>query len=123
MLIIFIIVENTNNKCTYSFFRILNIFKNLSQRFLLIIFTDCFQAQGTKFEKVLQSCFPGSPAAPPLLSGEPECDNTTPEAATESVLTEASENKRGMLETILEFGLRYRSASQQTWQVVQHPSR
>ena len=82
-----------------------------------------FQAQGNNFEKVLLSCFPGSTVSVQILSEEPACDSTEVEVETESATTQSSKAKMGMLETILQYGLRYGSASKQTWQVVQHPSK
>lgn len=72
--------------------------------------------QGSKLENALSSCFPASCLSSSPASGE--------QLGLERDRSEA-ENKKmsGTLGTILQFGLGYRAASQQTWQVVEHPSK
>ncbi|KAK7104757.1 aftiphilin-like isoform X2 [Littorina saxatilis] len=82
---------------------------------------DVAMALKSTFGKALSDCFPGYSAPTPLLAEEAENESASKEDKRATEPTDA--DKFGMLEIILKHGLRFRSASLQTWQVVQHPSK
>ncbi|XP_076442930.1 uncharacterized protein LOC143281578 isoform X2 [Babylonia areolata] len=71
-----------------------------------------------RVETALKSCFP-----PCGETQQEPSDENGGEEEVEVDVSSCDKKTLGMLETILSYGLQFRSASQQTWQVVQHPSR